>query len=175
MTTNCLLDARGGVGKSEAGGSFGALGDGRVELVAQAVVEHQAGRNLPRVLGKKRKGIAVDGRRSDVLAPGEVRGRDGDGVDEGASAEQAGERVRQRISSADVMQAALRGNVDGGIGGASAKVIFAIGADTKVGGVAVQPHLGACLEGVAGGGEGKILAQLEEIAVDADDRSRRPG
>ena len=70
------------------------------------------------------------------------------------------------------MQSALRGNIDGGIGGASAKVIFAIGADTKVGGVAVQAHLASRPEGVAGGGEGKILAQLEEIAVDADHRSR---
>ena len=70
-----LLNARGGVGKSQAGGSLGALGDRRVELVAQAVVEHQAGRDLPRVLGIKREGIAVDGCRADVLAPREVRGR----------------------------------------------------------------------------------------------------
>ena len=36
-------------------------------------------------------------------APGEVRGRDRDGVDEGASAEQAGERVGQRIADADIV------------------------------------------------------------------------
>src|SRR5271155_4678527 len=54
-----LFDAGGGVGKNEAGGSLGALGDRRVELVALSVIKHQAGRDLPRVLGIKRKGVAV--------------------------------------------------------------------------------------------------------------------
>ena len=43
----------GGSGKSNARGPFRALGDGRIQLVAQTVIEHQARRDLPRVLGEE--------------------------------------------------------------------------------------------------------------------------
>ena len=98
---------------------------------------------------KKPKRVPVNGRGSDVSAPGKVRGRDRHGVDKRAPAEQTGERVGQRIADADVMHTALRGNIDRGIGSTSAEVIFAIGADTEVGGVAVQADLAPHFEGMA--------------------------
>ncbi len=107
-----------------------------------------------------------------MLSPREVRRCDCDGVEERAPAEQPGKRVGERIAHTDVVLAALRGDVHRGVRGTATKVIFAIGADTEVGGVAVQAHLSPHFEGVAGGGEGKILAPLEEIAVDADDAFR---
>ena len=132
-----LLHPAGGRDESKPRGLFRALGDGRIELVAQTVVEHQARRDLPRVLGEEREPVSVDGGGANVVAPGKVGGRDGGGVDEGASAEQTGQGVRQRVAGADVMQPALRRNIDRGIGGTSAKVILPIGADAKVGRVTV--------------------------------------
>ena len=117
---------------------MGALGDGRVELPAQAVVEREARRHLPGVLRIGVEVVAVDGGGADVLAVGEIGRRDGDGVDERAAGEKAGERVGQRIAGVDVMRAALRGNDFGGIGGAAAEVVFAVGADAEVGGVAIE-------------------------------------
>ena len=63
--------------------------------------------------------------------------------------------------------AALRGDVDGRVGGAAAEVVFAIGADAEVGGVAIEADFAAGLEGVTAGGEGEVLLRLEEVAVDA--------
>ena len=63
------------------------------------------------------------------------------------------------------MRAALRGDGFRGIGRAAAEVVFAIGADAEVGGVAIDADLRAGLEGMAAGGVGDVLAAVEEVAV----------
>ena len=73
----------------------------------------------------------------------------------------------------DGVLAALRNQVDRGIGGAAAKVVLAIRADAEVRGVAIKADLSAGFERVAGGGEGNILPPLKQVAIDADDRARR--
>ncbi len=108
-----------------------------------------------------------------MLPARELRRRDGHGVDEGTAGEEAGERVRQEIAGADIVRAALRGNRLGSIGRAAAKIVFAVGADAEVGGVAIEARLEAGLEGMARGGEGEILSALKKIAVGLHHRSGR--
>ena len=115
--------------------------------------------------------VAADGGGADVRAVGEIRWGDGDGVAIGVAGEQAGEGVGQRIAGIDVVRAALRRDEDGRVGGAAAEVVFAVGADAEVCGVAIEARLGAELEGVAAGGSGEVLLALEEIAVGLHDRS----
>jgi len=166
-----LLHAVGSVGKGKAGSSLGALGEGCVQLVAQTVIEDQPGGELPRVLSIESTCVAVDGRCPDVRAAGEVGGRDSGGVDEGASTQQGAERIGQRIANMDIVAAALRRDINGGERSASAKVVFPIGADPKVSGVAVQADFCACFQRMPGGGERNVLPRLEEIAIDTDHRS----
>ena len=73
----------------EARGAVGAFGDGRVDLPAEAVVEGEAVGDLPGVLGIDSDVVAGDGGRADVMAAGDVRRRDGDGVDEGTAGEES--------------------------------------------------------------------------------------
>ena len=144
---------------------MGALGDGRVKLPAQAVVEREGGGNLPGILRVDIEVVAADGGWADVRAVGKVRRRNGNGVREGTAGKKAGKRVRERIAGTDVMCATLRGDEFSGVGGSSSKVVFAVGADAEVGCVAIDADLEAGFESVAGGGEGHVLAALEEVAV----------
>jgi hypothetical protein len=66
---------------------------------------------------------------------------------------------------------ALRGNELRGIGGSTAKVVFAVGADAEVRGVPIEAGFNAGLEGVGSGGEGDVLTALKEIAVGLHDRA----
>ena len=145
----------------------------RVQLVAQAVVEHQARRDLPRVLSKEGEGVPVDGCSADVLAPGKVGGRNHHGIDKWASAQQAGERIRERVANGNIVHSALRGNIHRRICLSSTEVILPIRADAEVGGVAIEADFASSFECMLAGGDGKVLAQLEKIAVDADDCAGR--
>ena len=53
------------------------------------------------------------------------------------------------------------------VGCAAAEVVFAVGTDSEVGGVAVDADLAAEFQGVLTLRDGEVLLALEEIAVDA--------
>src|SRR5271168_2782142 len=90
-----------------SGAAFGALRDGCVELAAQTIVQYDPRRGFPRVLGIKLESAAADGRRTDVLPIGEVRGRHSPRVGKRAASEQSRKRVGQRVADTYVVGAAL--------------------------------------------------------------------
>jgi hypothetical protein len=122
------------------------------------------GSDLPGVLRVGVEVVAADGRGADVRAVGEVRRARWPRCKQRAAGEKAGERVRERIAGVDVVGSALRRDEFSGIGGSAAEVVFAVGADAEVGGVAIDADFEAGLNAWVGG-EGDVLAALEEIAV----------
>src|ERR1700722_13823668 len=70
------------------------------------------------------------------------------------------------------MRTTLRRNEDGGVNGASAEIIFAVGTDAEVSGIAIQPSFHPGLEGVAWRGPGKAVLALKEITIGGH---HRPG
>ena len=158
---------------AEGAGAMRALGDRCVELPAHAVIQRKVGSHLPGVLHVDCVVFTVDSGRADVLTAGEERRRDGHGVAEGRAGEQPGERVGQGVADGNIVHAAGRRNCLGGIGGAGAKSILAVGADAEVCGVAVDARLETGLDGVARSGEGEVLTALEEVAVGLHHRAGR--
>src|ERR1700734_2728752 len=152
---------------------MGALTDGRVEIPTNAVVEGEAGGEPERVLQEGGVVLAIDGGRADVLAAGKVRGRNCDGICEGTAGKEARERIGQQVAGSDVVRAAFGGDELGSVGGASTKIVFAVGTDAEVRGVAIEEGLKSGFEGVAAGGPGEKLTALEEISIDLDHRARR--
>ena len=74
----------------------------------------------------------------------------------------------------DVVLAALRwDDSTWRIDGAAAEVVFSVGADAEVGGVAIEAYLAAGLDGVPAVGEGEVQLALEEIAVGRTSPSRQ--
>ena len=71
----------------------------------------------------------------------------------------------------NVVRAARGGDVNGGICGAAAELVLAVGADAEVCGVAIEPRFEAGADQVVAGGVGNSLAALEEISVGLHDRS----
>src|ERR1019366_2195974 len=112
---------------TKAGRAAGTLGDSRVEIPADSVVEGKTRRDLPRVLYIGADVIAVDGCGTDVFAIGKVRRCNGDGIDEGAAGEEPGEGVRQWIACTNVMHSAHGWYSFGRISGAAAETVFAVG------------------------------------------------
>jgi hypothetical protein len=108
-----------------------------------------------------------------MVAAGGIGWRKRDGIDKRPAGEQSGKRIGQCLSSLNVMHSALRWNIHWRIGGASAKVVFAVRASAEIGGVAVQPELAARLNDVPPGNDGEALLSLEEVAVGGHDRSTR--
>ena len=93
------------IGGDDRGRSPRALADGRVEIPAHAIVESQPAVGLECVLHEKADVIAIDGRRADVLAVGEVGRGYGHGVVNGAAGEKARERIGQQIAGVNVVHA----------------------------------------------------------------------
>ncbi len=159
-----LGDSLGRRDVEEAGGAVGAFGDGRVDLIAQSVVEGEAGGDFPSVLHVEVDVVAADGGRADVGSIGEVRWGDGDGVAEGVSDKKAAERVGQGIAGVHGVRAVLGRNEDWRVDGSSAEVVFAVGTDAEVGGVAIEAGFYAGLNDVAAGCPGEVLLALEEVS-----------
>ena len=114
-------------GGIEAGCAARSVGDGGVELEAEAVVEDHARRDLPGVLDVGGKCAAAIRRGADVFSVGEVGGRDGAGVGERASGEQGGERVGKGVAYVDVVGSALRLDLGGRVSRSAAEVVLAVG------------------------------------------------
>ena len=140
-------------------------------LPADAIIEDETVGYLPGVLNINAAGVAGDGGGANVVAARRIGWRHCDGVDERSAGEQSGERIRERFASLNVVHSALRRNVHRRIGGASAEVVFAVGADSEIGRVAIQPDFAAGLDGVLPGDDGEVLLALEEIAIGGHDRS----
>jgi len=121
---NELLDA---VDGAKRGGAASALGDGGVKVPADAVVESQAGVDLPCVLEEEAQVLAVDGSGADVRAVGEWRSGDGDDIGKRTSGEKTGEGIGQWIAGFEVVLSCLRRDRGCGVGGAAAEVVFAVG------------------------------------------------
>src|SRR6185437_52587 len=97
--------------KAEARGALCAFRNGSVDLVAKAVIENEAIRDLPSVLEIQAARVAINGGRANVLAIGEIRRRYSPVVCEWASRQQAAERVGKGIANLNVMCSALGRNV----------------------------------------------------------------
>src|SRR6185312_7624459 len=95
--------------------------NGRVHLVAQAVVQSPVVVDLPGVLYVGIHIVAVDGRGTDVWAIREIRRRYGDGVSVGRAEQETAESVGQRIAGLDVVLATGRRDEGRRIYGPAAK------------------------------------------------------
>ena len=82
------------VRRRESRGAAGSLGDGLIQVPAHAVVERKARRDLPGVLHIGVEVVAGDGRGTDVLAIGEIRGRDGHSIDKWAAGQESWKACR---------------------------------------------------------------------------------
>src|SRR5579863_1580234 len=107
---------------------MGAFGDGRVELVAQSVIESEFRVDFECVLHVGVHVVAVDGSGADVWSVGHVWRRHGNNVGVGVAHEQTAESVGQRVARLHVVPAAGRGDEGGRIYGAAAEVVFPVGA-----------------------------------------------
>src|ERR1035437_3835876 len=144
---------------------MGSLGDGRVQIPSDPVIERETGSHLPRVLHIGAEVIATYSCGTHVFTTGDGRRGNGDRIDKRTSRQKAGERVGKRITGMNVMHSACRGDRFGSVSGAAAEVVFTVGADAKVSCVAIDAYLCAHFERVIRGGEGHVLAALKEDSV----------
>ena len=100
---------------------------------------------------------------------GELAGGDADVVGGGATGEESADGVGEEIAGGDVVGSAGGEDVFCRVGGAAAEVVFAIGADAEVGGVAVETGFETGFDNVAGAREGDQLAGMDEVAVSLHD------
>ena len=119
-----------------------ALCDRREELITQPVVRARSGRRSSMRLETSRPLIAIDGRRPNVLAVGEIWRGDRPRIRKRAAAEKAGKRVGQRIARRGSHGRHSRKpsrTLEYAV--AAAKIVFAIRAGAKVCGIPVQANL----------------------------------
>src|SRR5580692_5005410 len=112
------------------------LSNGSVEFPAHAVVQCQTAAGLPGILHKRRVRAAVNGRGTDMRSIREQAGSDGDGVSSGTAGKQSADSIGQQCAGLDIVHSTCRGYEFSGVSRASAKVVFTVGADAKVGSVA---------------------------------------
>ena len=155
----------------KARGAMSALGYWSVDFPAQTVVQGETVAHLPGVLQEGAVGVAADSRGPDVGTVGELARRDGNGVRGGAAGKESADGVGKQVADRDVVGAALREDVFCGVGGAAAEVVFAIGADAEIGGIAIETRLDASLDDVTAPGPGDELTTMKEISIGLHDRT----
>ena len=147
------------------------LRDGRVELVPQAVIQHEPRRNLPCVLRVEVHVVARDCRHADLIALWELRRRHCNAVRKCAALEERAQRVGQLLAGSDVVRSACRCDRTRRESCAAAEYVLPVGIGSEICRVAVRPKLTAELERMLPSRPREILLPHEEIAQRCGHRS----
>src|SRR5271163_2085005 len=100
-----------------------------------------------------------------MIAARDIGRGDRDGIHKRPAEEQGAERVRQGIAGMNIMRPTLRWDEYRRISRASAEVVFVIGTDAEISGVAIEANFTAGLDHVICSDDGEALLPLKEISV----------
>ena len=145
--------------------------DPAVHFVAQSIADAQSGGGFPGVLNVEIVGFAAHRGFIELVSLGRQAGGRGHGIGIGCRGEKAGERIRERISSMDIMLAAGGRNHDGRISSTPSEGVQPVGIRSKNRGIAVESQFRTPFEGMRASPIDQVVFELVDIPIGTEDGS----
>src|SRR5437016_12245038 len=145
--------------------------DPAVHFVAQSIADAQSGGGFPGVLNVEIVGFAAHRGFIELVSLGRQAGGRGHGIGIGCRGEKAGERIRERISSMDIMLAAGGRNHDGRISSTPSEGVQPVGIRSKNRGIAVESQFRSPFEGMRAARVDHVVFELVDVPVRTKDGS----